>query len=57
MSLKKNNGQSTVSYIIGTSVMVIALFVPWGGQPSAMVQFMEGVRALHAASTYSLSLP
>lgn len=55
--LKKHKGQSTVSYIIGTSVMVIALFVPWGGQPSAMVQFMEGVRALHATSTYSLSLP
>ncbi len=54
---KKQKGQSTVSYIIATSVMVVALFVPWGGQPSAVVQFLEGARALHAASTYNLSLP
>jgi len=57
MSYRKTKGQSSVGYVIGTSVLVIALFVPWGGQPSAMVQFMEGVRALHANSSYSLSLP
>lgn len=54
---KKQSGQSTVGYVIATSVLVIALFVPIGGQPSAMVQFMDAVRDLHANSTHTLSLP
>jgi hypothetical protein len=54
---RKNSGQSTVSYIVATGAIVIALFVPFGGQQSAMVQFMDGVRSLHANGTYSLSLP
>ncbi len=54
---KRMSGQSTVGYTIATGAMVLALFVPWGGDPAPMVQFMEAVRELHGNSTYVLSLP
>lgn len=53
----KQLGQSTISYAIATSIMVFALFVPWNGNPSAIVQFMQGARQLHQNVTYVLSLP
>jgi hypothetical protein len=50
-------GQSTVGYAIATSIMVLSLFVPWGGNPAAIVQFMDGVRELYQNVTFVLSLP
>lgn len=53
----RQNGQSTIGYAIATSIMVFSLFVPWGNNPAAVVQFMEHARALHQNVTYVLSLP
>lgn len=51
------SGQSTISYAIATSILVLSLFVPWGGNQAAVVQFLEGARKLHQNVTYVLSLP
>jgi hypothetical protein len=53
----KHLGQSTMGYTVATAVLMMALFTPWDGQSSIMVQFLEAVRELHANSTYVLSLP
>ena len=57
LGLYSQKGQSTITYAIATSIMVISLFVPWNGNQAAIVQFMEGVRDYHKNVTYVLSLP
>ena len=50
-------GQSSTGYIIATAVLVLALFFPWNGEPSVMVQFLNAVRDLYSNDTYVISLP
>lgn len=56
-ALNKMTGQSSTGYIIATAVLVMALFFPWNGEPSVMVQFLNAVRDLYSNDTYVISLP
>lgn len=44
-------------YVVITSTLLVALFVPWNGEQSPVVQFLQAVRAFHANASYALSLP
>lgn len=50
-------GQVTTEYIVVTLAVIAAFFVPFGGDRSAAVVFLEAVRAMHAAGSFALSLP
>lgn len=54
---KRNSGQSTVEYTVATFALLVAIFVPWDGDQSAAVRFMEAARQFHANSSFALSLP
>ena len=53
----KQNGQATLEWTIATFALVVALFVPWNGNDSAVSAFMKAVRINHANSSFVLSLP
>lgn len=57
MCMRRNSGQSLTEYLVATSALLVALFVPWNGEQSAVVQFLEAVRTFHASASYALSLP
>lgn len=57
MCMRRNSGQSLTEYLVATSALLVALFVPWNGDQSAVVQFLEAVRTFHASASYALSLP
>jgi hypothetical protein len=50
-------GQVTVEYVVVTLAVIAAFFIPFGGDRSAVVIFLEAVRAMHAAGSFALSLP
>ena len=56
-SRKRNQGQATVEYTVATFALLVAIFVPWDGEQSAAVKFMEAARQFHANSSFALSLP
>ncbi len=56
-SNKKQHGQATTEWTVATFAMIVALFIPWNGQQSAVSLFMDAVRTHHANSSYTLSLP
>jgi len=53
----RQSGQAIPEYAIIAFLMIVALFVPWGGQPSAVAQFLNAVRTYHTQASYPLSLP
>lgn len=57
MHRRRISGQSLTEYLVATSALLVALFVPWNGEQSAVVQFLQAVRAFHANASYALSLP
>ena len=54
---KYQKGTISVEWTLITFALVFALFVPFNGEKSAAVQFMEGAREFHANSSFVLSLP
>lgn len=56
-SLLRHKGQITTEYLVVTLALVLALFIPWDGQQSAIVQVLQAVRLFHANSSFPLSLP
>lgn len=44
-------------WLIATMAMMLALFVPFDGDHSAVALFVQAVKDLHANTMYSLSLP
>lgn len=54
---KYTQGSISIEWIIATSTLVVALFVPYNGEDSAVSMFLKAVRDAHANSSYSLSLP
>jgi hypothetical protein len=53
----RQRGFTTVEYIVALTAMIVALFMPFGGDPSVMAQFLTAVRDMHAAGSFALSLP
>lgn len=56
-SLRRVAGQVTTEYIVVALAVFAAFFVPFGGDRSAVVIFLDAVRAMHAAGSFALSLP
>jgi len=56
-NIKKQNGQAMAEWSIATFVLIVALFIPFNGQESAVSMFMDAVRTNHKNTTFSLSLP
>lgn len=54
---KHQKGQTVTEYSIATFALVVALFVPWNGEPSAVARFLDAVRAYHTQASFPLSLP
>ena len=54
---KKQQGTISIEWTLITFALVFALFVPFDGDKSAAVKFMEAVRDFHSNSSYVLSLP
>lgn len=44
-------------YSIAIFALVVALFVPWNGEPSAVARFLDAVRAYHTQASFPFSLP
>ena len=54
---RQEGGQVLTEYTIATLALIVALFVPWNGQPSAVANFMDKARTYHKQASYPLSLP
>jgi hypothetical protein len=53
----RENGQVISEYSIALFALLVALFVPWNGETSAVANFLNSVRAYHAQASFPLSLP
>ena len=54
---KYQKGTISIEWTLITFALVFALFVPFSGDKSAAVKFMESAREFHANSSFVLSLP
>jgi len=54
---KQQRGQTMSEYAIVFFMLLVALFVPWGGEPSAVARFLDAVRTYHTQASFPLSLP
>jgi len=55
--LSNQKGTVSIEWTLITFALVFALFVPFQGDKSAVVKFMESARQFHANSSFVLSLP
>lgn len=55
--MRKITGQVSAEWLMVTAALIIALFVPFDGNQSAVAMFVEAVKDFHANSMFSLSLP
>lgn len=53
----REGGQVISEYSIVLFALLVALFVPWNGDPSAVANFLNSVRAYHTQASFPLSLP
>lgn len=53
----RQKGQTLSEYSIAMFALLVALFVPWGGEPSAVARFLDAVRTYHTQASFPLSLP
>lgn len=54
---RRQAGHVSAEWIVATTALVVALFVPFDGDHSAVAMFVQAVKDFHANSMYSLSLP
>ena len=53
----RQGGQVISEYSIAMFALLVALFVPWNGEASAVATFLNSVRAYHTQASFPLSLP
>jgi len=54
---KHEKGQTMTEYSIVFFMLLVALFVPWNNEPSAVARFLDAVRTYHTQASFPLSLP
>jgi hypothetical protein len=54
---ERQRGFSTTEWVALTFWLLLALFVPFGDNPSAVAMFLQAVRDFHANASFPLSLP
>lgn len=57
MKRQRQTGHVSTECIVISTAMVIALFVPWDGEQSAMAMLVQGVQSFFSHGSYVLSLP
>jgi len=57
LKMKTQSGHAITEWTVATFILIMAMFVPWNGEQSAVSMFMDAARTNHANSSYPLSLP
>lgn len=55
--INEQKGHVSIEWTLITFALLLALFVPFDGDQSAVSKFTEAVREFHANSSFALSLP
>lgn len=50
-------GHTTTDWLVASSIVLAALFIPFDGHNSAVALFIEALRSFYGSSTFALSLP
>ncbi|WP_416394995.1 hypothetical protein [Allohahella sp. A8] len=56
-SLFSQRGQVTAEWLVGTLILVLALFVPLNGEDSAVSLMMTAIRDHYSAASFVASMP